>query len=50
MTRKEVASHLHVCGHTIRLWERRGMLTPVRINRRVLRYRPEDVQKLLQPE
>jgi DNA-binding transcriptional MerR regulator len=34
-------------NHTIRAWERRGLLKPVRFNSRVLRYRREDVEALV---
>jgi len=48
LTRKEVAEKFNVVPETIRLWERRGLLPRIRINSRLLRYRQEDIDKLLQ--
>lgn len=41
LTRKEVAALLHVTVLTLRNWERRGVLRPRRISRRVLYVRSE---------
>ncbi len=34
-------------NHTLRLLEKRGLLHPIRLNARVVRYDPEDVQRLI---
>ena len=47
LSRAEVAGYFGVCPHTIQRWERAGLLKSVRLNRRVLRYRDEDVQRLV---
>jgi predicted site-specific integrase-resolvase len=49
LTRQQVAEHFKVCTRTIGLWERRGMLLAIRINSRVIRYRKEDVEKVVIP-
>ena len=49
LTRREVSDKFKVCAHTIRVWEKRGKLLAVRINKRVLRYKQEDVEKLINP-
>ena len=49
LTRQQVAKHFKVCTSTIRLWERRGMLPAIRINPRVIRYKKEDVEKVVIP-
>ncbi len=46
LTRGEVASIFKVTKHTIRMFERRGQLTAVRINPRVVRYELAAVQRL----
>lgn len=48
LTRGDVARMLNVCPHSIQRYERRGLLRSIRINRRVIRYRQEDVEKLIQ--
>ena len=47
VTRSECAKKLRVCNHTIKRWENRGLLTPIRINARVIRYRVCEIEKLL---
>lgn len=46
LSRQETADRLHVTTVTLNDWEHRGILTPVRIGRRVL-YRVGDVQHAL---
>ena len=46
LTRGEVASIFKVTKHTVRMFERRGQLTAVRINPRVVRYELAAVQRL----
>ena len=47
LSRRELAQRLHVCTHTIQRWERRGLIKSIRFNARVVRYRVEDVEKLI---
>ncbi len=48
LTRKQVADELgYRTGHSVRNLEKRGLLTALRINSRVLRYRKSDLVKLL---
>ena len=46
-SRQQVADDFGVCVHTIARWEKQGLLKAVRINARVIRYRREDVLRLL---
>jgi predicted site-specific integrase-resolvase len=50
LKRAEVAALARVSTHTIRAYEIRGVLRPVRINARTIRYKAADVQKLLNGE
>lgn len=43
LTRRDVANRWNCCPHTV---ARRPDLTPIRFNRRLLRYRLEDVQAI----
>jgi hypothetical protein len=47
LTRKQVAARLQTCCHTIQRYQRKGLLPAVIINARVIRYRPEDVARLI---
>jgi excisionase family DNA binding protein len=47
MTAAEVAQRFNVHPETIRRWARKGELPAVRVNRKVVRYRPSDVEALL---
>jgi DNA-binding transcriptional MerR regulator len=47
LTRLQVAALFGVTKHTVRMYERRGLLSALRINHRVVRYDPADVQRLL---
>jgi hypothetical protein len=46
-TRKHTATVLGVCTHSVMNLEKRGLLCAVRFGRRFVRYRPEDVSRLL---
>lgn len=45
LSRKEVATLLGVCGHTI---ARNPRLKPVKFNERLVRYRAQDVEAFIQ--
>ncbi len=47
-TRKETAKRLGVCPHSVMNLEKRGLLSAVRFGRRFVRYRPEEVERLIQ--
>lgn len=47
MSRKEVAELLGVCTHTVARMGRNGELKFIKLNSRFVRYRSEDVQKLI---
>lgn len=47
LSRKQVANLFSVCKETIRRWERQGMLTPLIINSRVLRYHAAEINALM---
>lgn len=47
-TRKQVAGRLQTCIHTIARYTKRGWLPCVVINRRVIRYRQEDVERFIE--
>jgi predicted site-specific integrase-resolvase len=47
ISRREIADFLGVHMITVRRWEAKGMLTPIKISERVVRYHPEDVMKLI---
>jgi len=47
-TRRQVANALQVCPHSIARYTRRGELPCVKINPRVVRYKPQDVQRLIE--
>jgi predicted site-specific integrase-resolvase len=47
-TRQETAKRLGVCPHSVMNLEKRGLLSAVRFGRRFVRYRPEEVERLLQ--
>ena len=49
LTLREVCDLLKVHANTLRNWDKNGMLVAVRIGeRRVRRYRKEDIEKFLQ--
>lgn len=51
LTGKQVRERLGLVtktGHTLREWELAGKLHPHRINSRVLRYKPEDIDRLIE--
>lgn len=45
---RQVLSIFGICRHTLQRWELRGLLVPLRINSRLLRYRRSQVERLLQ--
>jgi DNA-binding transcriptional MerR regulator len=47
LKRDEVAAMLRVSKHAVRLYERQGKLSRVQINARVIRYKPVEVQRLI---
>lgn len=47
ITQEEAAKRLGVCKRTVRRYVRRGWLVPVQLGRTV-RYRPEDVDRLVE--
>jgi hypothetical protein len=47
LSRSQVAERLLVCRHTVARYTKLGLLPVVVINRRVLRYRPEDLDALI---
>ena len=47
LSRKQVAEMAGVHPGTIKRWERRGLLKPIRINPRVVRYKAAEVMRLL---
>jgi excisionase family DNA binding protein len=50
LTSKEVAAVLRVTPRTIRRWTHDGILEPVRVGGRIVRYTPESVEALIHPE
>ncbi len=46
-TRGEVAGRFGVSVETVRRWSRAGLLCPVAVGRRAIRYREADVARLL---
>lgn len=44
-TCRELADRYRVCCHTIRAWERRGLLKAEHINARVVRFPASEVQR-----
>lgn len=48
MTKAEVAQKFNLKEATVDAWRRSGRLSYVRFNKRVFRYRPEEVEKLVE--
>jgi len=46
LSRRAVAARFSVCTETVKRWEQRGMLKPIRLNSRLVRYRLSDVLKM----
>lgn len=46
-TRGRLADAASVCCHTIARWEKRGLIRPLKINARVVRYEDAEVQRFL---
>lgn len=47
LSRQEVADILTVSTRTIARWERKGLLSPIRLSSRIIRYSREEVDALL---
>lgn len=47
LTTDEVAAYLRVSRQTLSLWNRRGILKPAKISKNVLRYKKDDVLRIL---
>lgn len=47
LTRAEVAGILGISKHTVWNLERRGLLKPIRLSQRTLRYKAEEVENAL---
>ena len=48
LTLKETAKILKVHVNTLRLWDKKGLLTAVRIGeKKIRRYRPEDIKNFI---
>ena len=50
LSRTELAEEFGVVPHTIRNWEKRGILPRIEITSRMIRYRREDVDRLIQDQ
>lgn len=48
LSRLQVATLFGVTTRTIARWEDRDLLVPIRLSSRLLRYRKEDVEKLIE--
>lgn len=48
LTRRQVAGQLQTCPHSVARYTERGLLPAVVINSRVVRYRPEDVERFIE--
>ncbi len=48
LTRKQVADALQVCPHSVARYTRDGLLPCLKINRRVVRYQSDVVQKFIE--
>ena len=46
-TRKQTAAVLGMCTHSVMNLEKRGLLPAVRFGKRFVRYRPQDVNRLI---
>lgn len=48
LTRQQVAEALQVNPRTIARWEEKGLLKPLKFSARSIRYRWEDVERLIE--
>lgn len=48
LTRRQVAATLQTCVHGVARYTKRGLLPAVVINPRLVRYKPEDVERFIQ--
>lgn len=47
LSRAQVANSLGTCVHTVQRLTKRGVLPCLKFNRRLIRYRPEDVERFI---
>ncbi len=47
LTRQEVANALRIHTRTLARWEEKGLLKPLKFSARAIRYRKEDVERLI---
>jgi DNA-binding transcriptional MerR regulator len=47
LSRRDVAELFGVVPVTIKRWEQKGILTPIKVNERIVRYHPDEVNKLI---
>jgi DNA-binding transcriptional MerR regulator len=47
LTRREVAELFGVVPVTVKRWEQKGILTPIKVNERIVRYHSDEVKKLI---
>lgn len=47
LSRSQVATRFGVCTKTIKRWENSGLLTPIVVNSRVVRYQASEVEQLV---
>ena len=47
VSRREAADMVSVTPKTIREYERKGLLTPIRLNCRVIRYERQELERLI---
>ena len=48
ITPEDLCRSLGVCRRTLARWEEQGLIRSVKINARVLRYDPEDVEAMIE--
>jgi excisionase family DNA binding protein len=48
LTRQEVATALRVHTRTLARWEEKGLIKPLKFSARSIRYRQEDVDRLIE--
>jgi predicted site-specific integrase-resolvase len=47
LTRRDIAELFGVVPVTVKRWEQKGILTPIKVNERIVRYHPDEVNKLI---
>jgi predicted site-specific integrase-resolvase len=48
LTRRQVAAMLGLSTESVKRYERKGAIRSIKLNSRVIRYRPEDVRRLIE--